>query len=250
MWNYPKILAHRGAGKLAPENTVAALRCGLAHGFRAIEFDVMLARDGVPVVMHDPYLGRTVAGSGNVYDYDAAELSTMDAGLWFAPQFKGEPVPLFTDFVAFCKANAIWINIEIKPAPGYEAETGRVVASLTHSMFEAELAGAGVAALPLLSSFSSVALAAARDAAPDLARACLLDTLPHDWQAQANALGAVAIHTNQKHLTLAQAVQIKQAGFGLFCYTVNDPARARELLSWGMDGFCTDRIDLIGPDFA
>ena len=64
MWPYPRILAHRGGGTLAPENTYAGLRCGMAAGFRAIEFDVMLARDGVPVVMHDPGLGRTVRGSG------------------------------------------------------------------------------------------------------------------------------------------------------------------------------------------
>ena len=77
MWTYPRFLAHRGGGKLAPENTIAGLQCGLDHGYRAVEFDVMLARDGVPVVMHDPYLGRTVAGAGNVFDYDAAELVAM-----------------------------------------------------------------------------------------------------------------------------------------------------------------------------
>jgi len=83
-----------------------------------------------------------------------------------------------------------------------------------------------------------------------LPRGYLLDTLPDDWLQQAQALGAVAIHTNQRHLTAAQAAAIKQAGLGLFCYTVNDPARAREILGWGVDGFCTDRIDLIGPAFV
>ncbi len=245
MWPYPKVLAHRGGGKLAPENTIAALKCGLAHGFRAVEFDVMLARDGVPVVMHDPYLGRTVAGSGNVFDYDAAELARMDAGGWFDKQFQGEPVPLFADFAAFCKASGIWMNIEIKPAPGFEAQTGAVVAEATRAMFEGESAQA-----PLLSSFSEVALAAARDAAPEVARALLLDVVPRDWLHRARALGAVAIHTNHKHLTQGVAREIRLSGFGLFCYTVNNPIRARELLMWGVDGFCTDRIDLIGPDFS
>ena len=245
MWPYPKVLAHRGGGKLAPENTIAALKCGLAHGFYAVEFDVMLARDGVPVVMHDPYLGRTVAGSGNVFDYDAAELARMDAGAWFGKQFQGEPVPLFADFAGFCKANGIWMNIEIKPAPGFEAQTGAVVAEAARAMFEGEAAQA-----PLLSSFSEVALAAARDAAPEVARALLLDVVPRDWLHRARALGAVAIHTNHKHLTMAVAREIRLSGFGLFCYTVNNPIRARELLMWGVDGFCTDRIDLIGPDFA
>ena len=248
MWIYPEFLAHRGGGKLAPENTIAGLQCGLAHGFHAVEFDVMLARDGVPVVMHDPQLGRTVAGIGNVFDYDAAELVALDAGSWFGAQFAGATVPLFTQVVDFCKANGIWMNIEIKPAPGFEAETGRVVGELTRALFGLEIAQDDPALLPLLSSFSPVALAAARAAAPDLPRALLLDVLPPDWEAQARALDAVAVHTNQKHLTAALAQQIKQAGFGLFCYTVNDPARARALLGWGVDGMCTDRIDLIGPD--
>jgi glycerophosphoryl diester phosphodiesterase len=63
-------------------------------------------------------------------------------------------------------------------------------------------------------------------------------------------LGAIALHTNHKHLTPVQAQTIKDAGVGLFCYTVNEPERAREILSWGVDAFCTDRIDLIGPDFS
>ncbi len=250
MWPYPKVVAHRGGGKLAPENTIAGLRCGLAHGYRAVEFDVMLARDELAVVMHDPYLGRTVAGAGNVFDYDAAELARMDAGAWFGPRFAGETVPLFTDFVRFCREHGIWMNIEIKPAPGFETRTGAVVAALARAMFAREAAAGDPASLPLLSSFSMEALAAAQSAAPELPRACLFDHVPPDFAAQARALGAVAVHTNQKHLNAAQAQAVRDAGFGLFCYTVNDPIRARELLSWGVDGFCTDRIDLIGPDFA
>lgn len=248
MWIYPEYLAHRGGGKLAPENTIAGLQCGLDHGFRAVEFDVMLARDGVPVVMHDPYLGRTVAGSGHVYDYDAAELVQMDAGSWFGAQFRGEPVPLFTQYVEFCKAKGIWMNIEIKPAPGFEEETGRVIGELTRAMFGLDIAQDDPRLLPLMSSFSPVALEAAMRAAPDIPRALLIDVVEAGWERQARALDAVAIHTNQKHLTPALARQVKDAGFGLFCYTVNDPARAREIMGWGVDGLCTDRIDLIGPD--
>ena len=250
MWPYKKVLAHRGGGKLAPENTIAALKCGLAHGFYAVEFDVMLARDSVPVVMHDPVLGRTVAGAGHVFDYDGAELAAMDAGSWFGNGHRGEPVPLFADAAAFCKAHGIWMNIEIKPAPGFELETGRVVAAHTRAMFAGDIEAGSVAQVPLLSSFSEVALAAAQQAAPDVPRALLLDIIPRNWEPRARALGAVAIHTNHKHLSAHLARAIKLAGFGLFCYTVNNPIRARELLAWGVDAFCTDRIELIGPDFA
>ena len=250
MWPYPRILAHRGGGTLAPENTLAGLRAGMERGFRAIEFDVMLARDGVPVVMHDPFLGRTVKGSGHVFDYDARELAAMDAGSWFDRGFDGEPVPLFVEFAQYCKAHGVWMNIEIKPAPGFERATGETVARIAAAMFAAELEEGGQAALraPLLSSFSQPALEAAMAAAPRLPRACLMERLASDWEARARALGAVAIHTCHRYLDAGQARADKDAGFGLFCYTVNDPARARELFGWGVDAFCTDRIDLIAPD--
>jgi glycerophosphoryl diester phosphodiesterase len=250
MWPYPRILAHRGGGTLAPENTVAGLRRGMDAGFRAIEFDVMLARDGVPVVLHDPDLGRTVAGTGSVADIDALDLAARDAGSWFGPDYEGEPVPLFVEFAQYCKAHGVWMNIEIKPVPGHDAQTGAVVARLAAALFADEIAAGRVAQAPLLSSFSEGALAAARDAAPGVPRAWLTKTLPSDWEARARALGAVAIHTDHKRLTAAMAAQVKAAGFGLFCYTVNAPARARELFGWGVDGLCTDRIDLILPDFS
>lgn len=250
MWPYPKVLAHRGGGTLAPENTLAGLRRGMAAGFRAIEYDVMLARDGVPVVLHDPFLGRTVPGSGHVYDYDGLELAAMDAGAWFARDYEGEPVPLFVEFAEYCKAHGIWMNIEIKPAPGYELETGGTVARIAAAMFADDIGVGRLAQAPLLSSFSQVALEAAREVAPQLPRAFLMSELPPDWERRAREVDAVALHVNQRHLTREQAQAVKAAGFGLFCYTVNEPARAAELLAWGVDAFCTDRIDLIGPDFA
>lgn len=250
MYRYPaRVLAHRGGGTLAPENTMAGLSGGMARGFRAIEYDVMLARDGVPVVMHDPYLGRTVAGSGNVFDYDALELAAMDAGSWFGRQFAGEPVPLFVEFAQFCKAKGVWMNIEIKPAPGFEPETGTVVAKIAAAMFADEVRAGQWDRVPLLSSFSQVALEAAREVAPELPRACLMSELAPDWEARARSVGAVALHVNHKRLTREQAAQVKAAGLALFCYTVNEPQRARDLLDWGVDAFCTDRIDLIGSDF-
>jgi glycerophosphoryl diester phosphodiesterase len=251
MWRYPtRILAHRGGGTLAPENTLAGLRRGMQAGFRAIEYDVMLARDGIPVVMHDPWLGRTVPGSGNVFDYDARELAAMDAGGWFAREYEGEPVPLFLEFAQFCKAHGVWMNIELKPAAGFEQETGAMVARMTAALFADELAAGQAERVPLLSSFSGVALAAARDAAPALPRACLMEHLVPDWEERALAAGAVALHLNQRHLSQADARAVKAAGLGLFAYTVNTPVRARLLLDWGVDAFCTDRVDLFQPDFS
>ena len=249
MWPYPKIVAHRGGGKLAPENTIAAMRCGLNHGFRGVEFDVMLTKDGVPVVMHDPQLGRTVAGEGSIAELTAQDLTARDAGAWFGEAFEGEPVPTFEQVAAFCMANGLWMDIEIKPVPGFDDQTGWVVAQTTRKLFESMLDHTP-AALPLLSSFSFAALQAAKLAAPEIPRGFLVDTIPADWSERLHALSAIALMTNHKNLTPPLARAVKEAGFGLFCYTVNDPVRATEILSWGVDGFCTDRIDLIGPQFS
>lgn len=250
MWFYPKILAHRGGGSLAPENTLAAMRCGLAHGFHAVEFDVMLSSDSIPVLMHDPQFGRTVPGKGRVCDTPASQLAAMDAGSWFGKAFAGEPVPLFEQAVSFCKENKIWMNVEIKPSPGFEAETGRVVAETTQRLFAQELASGDPAALPLLSSFSTEALRAAQAAAPGIPRGLLAKSIPAEWRDRLQELDAIALHTDHRKLTEAQARKVKGAGYGLFCYTVNTPARAREIMAWGVDAFCTDSINLIGPDPA
>ncbi len=241
MGTYPAtVIAHRGGGSLAPENTIAALRCGLSHGFRAVEFDVMDAADGL-VLMHDPERGRTVAGQGSIADCTVADLAAMDAGGWFAPAFAGEPVPTFAIARDFCIAHGIWMNAEIKPVPGTEIPAGRQVAL-------------ACAALPagsvLLSSFAVDALLAAREAVPSVPRALLVEAVPDDWLARLQALDAVALHAKAGLLTPTQAEAVKAAGYGLLCYTVNDPAQARALFAMGVDAICTDRLDLIGPGFA
>lgn len=250
MWLYPRIAAHRGGGTLAPENTMAALRCGLAHGFRAVEFDVMLSSDAVPVLMHDPQFGRTIQGHGLVEMCSAAQLTGLDAGSWFGPAFAGERVPTFEQAAHYCKENGLWMNVEIKPTPGREAETGRVVAEYAARLFGRELQEQDHARLPLLSSFSQQALAAAREAVPGLPRGLLVKTVPADWLARLRVLGAVSLHVDHTRLSERRARAVKDHGFGLFCYTVNTPGRVHELFDWGVDALCTDRIDLIPPDLA
>ena len=240
MWTYPRVLAHRGGGILAPENTMAALRCAIAHGFRAVEFDVMAVRGDDLVLMHDHMLGRTVAGEGRVADFTLDELVAMDAGRWHSPAFCGELVAGFADAAAFCLAHDLWMNAEIKPAPGTDTRTGYLVGQACSRL---------PAASVLLSSFSIEALRAAQDAAPEVPRAWLVDAVPNDWASTLRRLGASALHVNARRLTAAQAVAVKDAGYGLFCYTVNEPDQAHALRAIGVDAICTDRLDLIGAHF-
>jgi glycerophosphoryl diester phosphodiesterase len=255
-WPFARVIAHRGGGTLAPENTIGAIRVGIEHGYRAIEIDAMLPRDDAPILMHDPRLGRTVAGAGAITEYTAAELTRLDAGSWHSPRFRGEPVPTLEDALAFCRREGVWCNVEIKPAAGREEATGRAVAMAVAAAYADRMRAGGAQqdaiepSVPLLSSFSGEALEAARAAVPDLPRGWLVDRIPSDWRARCDALGCVAVHANHRHLTAERVAEIKAGGAWLFCYTVNKPARAKELLAWGVDAFCTDRIDLIGPGFA
>lgn len=246
-WLWPRLLAHRGGGALAPENTLAALRKGYELGFRAVEFDVMLAADQVPVLMHDAEFGRTVRESGNVWSTPSRTLRGMDAGGWFGAGYSGEPVPLYEDAMRYCRAHGLWMNVEIKPAPGFEHITGEVVGSLTQAFFLdriAAMSDPGAIVVPLFSSFSEVALAGARQASPGIPRGLLFDAVPPDWRERLVRLDCVTLHCNHARLTEATARAIGAAGYGLLCYTVNSIARAEELFGWGVDAICTDRLDL------
>ena len=238
-WPYPRVIAHRGGGSLAPENTLAAIRKGKALGFGGVEFDVMLAAGAIPVLIHDETLERTTSGRGAVAQTPLVELEALDAGSWFSAAFSGEPVPSYADAVRLCLDLGIWANVEIKPAAGAERETGRIVAAMSAELWQ------GTRALPLLSSFSVAALEAARTAAPQFARGLLVGPVESGWLQTVGQLGCLSLHCDHSRLTAGQVSEVRSAGHALCCYTVNDPGRARELFSWGVDAIFTDRLDLI-----
>ncbi len=240
-WRYPRVIAHRGGGAHAPENTLAAIRKGGSLGFAGVEFDVMLAADAVPVLIHDETLERTAGVAGRVSETPSSRLAALDAGSWFGPKFAGEPIPRYADAVRLCRDLDLWANVEIKPAPGFECDTGRVVAEASAALWQ------GASAAPLLSSFSVAALEAALDAAPQLARGLLVERVAPGWQETAERLGCVSLHCDHRYLTRELAAQVRAGGLALLCYTVNDISRGRELFAWGVDAVVTDRLD---PAFA
>jgi glycerophosphoryl diester phosphodiesterase len=235
-WPYPRIVAHRGGGALAPENTLGAIRLGAARGFRGVEFDVMLTADKAPVLIHDETTERTTGVAGEVARLSLAELKKLKAG-------GNEPIPTFEEAGVLCRSLGLWANVEIKPAAGHERETGEAVARLARELWD------DATLKPLLSSFSLDALAAARAAVPELPRGYLVDALPPNWLEDAKRVRSVAVHCNHKKLSRAQADAVRAAGYGLLCWTVNEPGRARELLEWGVDCLVTDALADIGHDF-
>jgi glycerophosphoryl diester phosphodiesterase len=239
---WPLWIAHRGAGKLAPENTLAAFRVGAQHGYRAFECDVKLSADGVPFLLHDATLDRTSDAHGVAGDKSWAELSRVDAGSWHSAAFAGERLPALQTIAEFCRAGDHALNIEIKPTPGTDRHTGEVVAR------EAERLWACRATPPLLSSFQADALEGARSGAPQLPRALLIDTLYDGWFDLAQCLGCAAVVANHKLFSAEMVARLHAANHWALCYTVNDESSARALLGMGLDGLITDAVDRFSPD--
>ena len=241
-WPYPRWIAHRGAGKLAPENTLAAFKLGASHGYRMFECDVKLSADGVPFLLHDADLDRTTNGQGIAGQQPWATLSGLDAGSWHSPAFSGEGLQALEPIARYCLDHGYFLNIEIKPTPGLEAATGAAVADVTAKLW------AHAPVPPLLTSFAPDALETALAAQPQLPRGLLLDDLWTGWLETALRFDCVAIICHQRLWDTSSVTQAKSAGFRCLSFTVNDELEAQRLLDLGLDGLITDRVDLFHPD--
>ena len=225
MLQLPKVIGHRGAPAYALENTLASFREARRRGATWVETDIMLTADGVPIVMHDDSLKRTMGVDRLVAQTPRAELP--------------RDVPTFEEAIACFAELGLGCNVEIKPGAGREAETGRAVAETLRRCWPDHLPA------PLLSSFKDASLAAAYQAAPEFARAVLIGELSDDWRARAEAVAAVGINTNGDRLTAARAVEIRKAGYLLSVYTIDDGDVARVLVAMGVDCIITDVPDVI-----
>jgi len=244
-WPYPFWIAHRGAGTLAPENTLAAFRLGAACGWRMFECDAKLSRDGVPFLLHDATLERTTNGHGPAAACTWGELAQLDAGSWHARRWAGEALPTLAALVRWCAANHYLLNVELKPNPGQGYDTGRAVAQLLARLWPPALPA------PLLSSFIPQALQGARDAAAHLPRALLLaaftDTPANTAAARAQELGCAALVLHYPLWNAALVAQAHAAGLRCLSYTVNDDCAAQRLCDLQTDGIITDRVDYFSP---
>ena len=235
-WPYPFWIAHRGAGKRAPENTLAAFREGAAQGFRMFECDVKLSADDVPFLLHDSALERTTSGLGTAGERSWTALSQLDAGSWHGAPHAGEPLPTLLAIARFVLANDLAVNLEIKPTPGVETRTGDLVARVAAQLW------AGSAPPPLLSSFEVPALDAAAAAAPALPRALLLDELRAGWFETAQRLACRAVVTHHSLMDAAMVQRLHQAGMRALVYSVNERADLAAMRAAGVDGVITDEV--------
>jgi glycerophosphoryl diester phosphodiesterase len=225
MLQLPKVIGHRGAAAYAPENTLDSFREARRRGAAWVETDVKLTADGVPILMHDASLKRTTGVDRLVAETRAADLP--------------KDVPTFEAAIACWRELGLGANVEVKPCEGREAETARVAVETLRRCWPPGLPA------PLLSSFKDASLAAARQAAPEFARALLLDEIADDWQRRAEAVAAIGINTSGRRLTAPRAVEIRKAGYLLSVYTINDGDVARALVGMGVQCVITDAPDTI-----
>lgn len=244
-WPLPRWIAHRGAGRLAPENTLAAFRAGAALGWRAFECDVKLSADGVPFLLHDATLERTTDGRGPAGERPWSELSRLDAGGWHSRSYAGEPPPTLEAVARYVQRNGHALNVEIKPTPGLEQATGEAVGRACAALWAD---AAVVADSPLLfSSFRPESLLGAKASAPQIPRALLLDSLWPGWLDLARSLACVAAVARHDLIDAALVAQLQGAGMRLLSYTVNDPEVAERLLALGVCGLISDAVDRFAP---
>ncbi|WP_281647346.1 glycerophosphoryl diester phosphodiesterase [Parendozoicomonas sp. Alg238-R29] len=237
------IIGHRGAAKIAPENTLAGIRTAYDKGVQWVEIDVILLGDGELVIHHDRTLNRCTDGKGELLSLTLPEVRKVDAGVLFASfhghQFKGEKIPTLREALNLIHSLDMGLNLEIKMHKHSPEElTTRVLDQLQgHPLVEDGKL--------IISSFDHDVLVICKEKKPEIPVGHLFEKLPANWLEQVKRVSAITVHSNQKLLMKSQAAEVIDAGYELYCYTVNSGKRAVELMSWGVSGVFTDDPETI-----
>ena len=224
-----RLVSHRGANKLAPENTLESLEAAIKLGAYAIEFDIRTSRDGIPYVIHDATVDRTTDGSGSVADMTSEEIDRLDAGSWFGPQFAGIQVPRLDVFLDACKGRII-TYAEIK-----QADPARV---------RDMLAARGLLKDAWTFSFDKAIQAETRARVPDFRRMVLFEHVGSVERAL--ALGATILEFQPDNIT-AERIESAKAG-GLITqmfYAGADQAVFEKAICAGIEQMNIDDIDAL-----
>lgn len=223
---FPTLFAHRGLAARYPENTLASFAAARREGCRAVEFDVQLSADGVPVVFHDDDLARLTGDPRRVDALAYAELRRVDVGAFKGARFAHERIPTLDETLA-AWGGAGLVNLELKAG-------GEALCRQVH----ARLAGAaGV----VVSSFEWPMLEAYRRLDPGAVLAVLFegDRWP-EAMAFAGRIGAAALNPDAKAATAEALAAARAAGYGVNVFTVNDARLAAELVARGATGLFSD----------
>ena len=216
------VIAHRGASRAAPENTVAAFRRAAEMGADMVELDVRRSADGRLVVHHDPHLtdGRAVAAT------PAGELPSA--------------VPDLDTALDACVGMAVNIEIKNDPdEPGFEPD--RALADDVAAVVSAR----GDTDRVVVSSFDRASIDRLQEvASPPIATAWLVTVPPADAVEVAVAGGHQALHPWWQAVDRALVERAHAAGLAVNVWTCDDPEAMVRLAGWGVDGICTNVPDV------
>lgn len=233
------VIAHRAGAGFAPENTLAAIQQCAERKILQLEMDVCLLGDHTPVMFHDPTWERCSNGAGLLRRTDWDTAQRFDLGAGFNERFRGEKLAKLGDALSLIAKHRLWLNLELKLHEADQAEA--LVQQTVRVLSQVNLPTPQL----LVSSFNHHALQLFYQAMPEVPMGCLFERLPDDWQQQASSVEAVAIHVNARYLKPHQATEVKQAGYNLLCFTVNEQSQAQGLFDMGVDAVFSDHPERI-----
>ncbi len=238
-----RVIAHRGASRVAPENTLAAFRAAAELGARWIEFDVSLLGDGTPVVFHDPTLDRCTDSAGPLSGIGHADLGRIHAGALQGGRFAEERIPTLEAALDLIEELGLNANLELKP---HACARGTTTAAVVDAIRQRPWARERI----VTSSFDLAELAVFRQALPEAPVAVLYTRPPRDWRARLAALRAEALHLQFDKLTPKLLAEARGAGFRVRVYTINQPELMAPFRDLGLTSVITDHPSLFLDDPA
>lgn len=221
-------IAHRGASKEAPENTLAAFKKAIEIGVDWIEMDVHVSRDGIPFIIHDAIIGRTCSGpqGKRITDFPMAEIEEFDAGSWFDPQFSNEKI-VTLDAVLAMDRGKTGLMIELKKghSPFKVISSAVVKAVKGHSNL-------------VVGSFSHHIIEEIQALAPEIPLIGIIEDFNRVEIFREMKLPRWAIW--YKLLNPALINGLHEEGSSVWAFTVDERRVAEFLVSIGVDGIITN----------
>ncbi|VAW21089.1 Glycerophosphoryl diester phosphodiesterase [hydrothermal vent metagenome] len=238
-----RIIAHRGASGLAPENTLVSVTKAAQMGASWVETDVRLTADMKLVMVHDETLDRTTNGRGAVLAASLDQIKALDAGKWFSPEFSGAMVPTLEEYLECVVENNLNLQLELKEVAGLERELVERVAQVLKKKWPFGERGL------YLSAFSERCLRYAGEILPGVARCLALVVAPKDPKALMKEVGCQIIHIQDIALNTAERyAALRASGVEFGVATIDDALRARQLLELGAQSILSNDPGLLVND--
>jgi glycerophosphoryl diester phosphodiesterase len=230
-----RVIAHRGASRDCPENTIAAFDQALDQGCDAIELDLQLTRDGTPVVYHDRTLHKISGRRFRVATLELADLRRLDAGAWFAPRFAGQRIPTLAEVLErYAHRTRLLLELKLRSDHVTRVRLARSVARIVRDV--------NVVDRVFLLCFDPTLLDEASHGFPELRTVANVGRLvPRKALSQARMRRLEAISVDLRALKRPFVATARRSGLPLLVFTCNRAADVDRAVEAGATGLMSDR---------